>query len=146
MSTTVKHARRLLGMANRWALSELPGWSDDAHRDLLCRYGARKKEGRYSATTMDTNQLRLVIAVYERRGWRRIRTYDGRKIPLDIAHLVRLWGRLGQAGKVENPSRPALLAFCKRQTGRTIRSLDDLSKGEGSRIIEAMKSWLLARD
>lgn len=40
MSDLIKHYRQLVGIAKGWATKNLPGWSDDSHRDLLARYGA----------------------------------------------------------------------------------------------------------
>jgi hypothetical protein len=63
-------------------------------------------------------------------------------IPPRIAHLVRLWGRLGQAGKLDHATRPALLAYCERQTGHPVKDLDTLTVAESQDIISALKNWL----
>ncbi len=64
-----------------------------------------------------------------------------RTVPPRIAMLVKLWGKLGQAGKVKNASRPALLVFCARQTAKNVPDLDSLSIAECQSITEALKAW-----
>lgn len=160
MSDLIKHYRQLVGIAKGWALKNLVGWSDDSHRDLLARHGAIALElRRVSATTLNVPQLGAVLDDYERRGWPRSkrvfqsagpaqdrgappRAAGGRTVPPRIAHLVRLWGKLGQAGKVERATRPALLAFCARQVGRAVPDLDSLAIAECQAITEALKGWL----
>lgn len=151
MSDLVKHHRQLVGIAKTWAIAHLPGWSEECHRDLLRRWGATAVEGRVSATTLGERKLLAVLDDYERRGWPRNRQVfagrgkkaaTARKVTPAIAHLVRLWGRLGMSGKIANCSRPALLAWCGRQTGREVDDLDGLSPDELQRLIEALKGWL----
>ena len=148
MSALASHQRQLLGIAKTWALKNLPAWDEDCHRDLIRRHGAKRgTEGRYSALTMSGTQINAALADYEKRGWPRRGNYqtgtgETRRVPPQIAHIVRLWGRLGQAGKVEHATRDALLAFCARQTRREVRNLDALDAEEGVAIVEALKSWL----
>lgn len=148
MSELMKHQRQLLGIAKTWALANVPGWSDDCHRDLLAAHGGRASRGgdRVSALSMSSRQIGAALDDYARRGWPRRKTFSRgastKTVPPAIAHIVRLWGRLGQAGKVENASRPALLAWCARQTRREIPDLDCLDTGERQRLTEALKSWL----
>lgn len=147
MNDPIKHHRQLLALARTWACQHLPGWTDEAHRDLIARHGATEVDGRMSATTLTAPQLQAALADYEARGWvRHRRVFKGndsatRKVPPHIAHLVRLWARLGQAGKVRDAGRPALLAWVARQVGRTVPNLDALTTEEGQRLIEALKSW-----
>jgi phage gp16-like protein len=147
MSALEKHYRQLLGIAKGWAAKNIPGWDDDCHRDLLSRHGAQIAGGRVSATTMSVKQISAVLADYERRGWPREHRFAAaggatKSVPPRIALLVRLWGKLGQAGKVKSPTRPSLLAFCARQTGRDLPDLDSLSVAECQSLTEALKSWL----
>lgn len=147
MSDLLTHHRQLLGIAKGWALKNLTGWSDDSHRDLLARYGATMADGRISAVTMTVPQLVAALDDYQRRGWPRNRNVFGRDkaartVPPRIAYMVRLWGKLGQAGKVAKATRPALLAFCARQTGRAVPDLDSLDVAECQRVTEALKGWL----
>ncbi len=149
----IKHKRQLLGMAKTWACANLPGWSDDAHRDLIARHGATALTAcpdRVSATTLNTVQLEAALSDYELRGWpRQRRVYKAkdsgtaRPVPAHIAHMVRLWARLGQSGKVSQATRYALLVWVERQIGRSIKQLDDLSTAESQKIIEALKRWAM---
>lgn len=149
MADLIKHNLQLVGIAKTWALKNLPGWSDDSHRDLLQRHGAVEIEGRISASSMNLPQLGAALDDYERRGWPRTKRVfkndsgTAKKVPERIALLVKLWGKLGKAGKVDNATRPALLAFCSRQVGgRDVPNLDSLSVAECQAITEALKSWL----
>lgn len=147
MSDLAKHLLQLVGIAKTWAGKNLPGWCDDTHRDLLSRHGAAQIGGRISASSLNVPQLGAVLDDYERRGWPRQKGFaigkgKAKPVPPRIAHLVRLWGRLGQAGKVDNASRPSLLAFCARQTSHPVADLDSLSVEECQAITEALKAWL----
>lgn len=159
MSDLIRHYRQLVGIAKTWAEKTLPGWCDDTHRDLLHRHGAMEMGGRMSASTLNLTQLGAVLEDYERRGWVRVRQFGGnhpgpaghpskegnrqvRSVPPRIAHIVRLWGRLGMAGKVTKATRHALLAWCGRQVGRDVPDLDSLDPAECQRVIEALKGWM----
>ena len=148
MSDLLTHHRQLVGIAKGWALKNLPGWCDETHRDLLARHGATMVDGRVSASTLTVPQLGAVLDDYQRRGWPRTKKVFGqgkavaKPVPPRIAHLVRLWGKLGQAGKVAKATRPALLAFCARQVGREVPDLDSLDVAECQSITEALKGWL----
>lgn len=144
MAALLTHYRKLAGMAKGWAVKALPGWSDEAHRDLLARHGAQQVDGRTSASTMSAPQLRALLEDYGRRGWPgpTSQARQAKPVPPHIAHIVRLWSRLGQAGKLEHDTRPALLAWCGRQLGTTVADLDSLSATQCQRITEALKAWL----
>lgn len=148
MSALSKHLLQLVGIAKTWATKNLPGWTDDSHRDLLARHGGRRQGDKVSALTMTAPMLSSVLADYERRGWPREqrphKAGDGtrRPTPPDIAHIVRLWGMLAESGRVTNGSRQALLAWCGRQAGREVADLDSLTPAERRAIIEALKGWI----
>ena len=149
MSDLIKHYRQLVGIANTWAGKHLPGWDDDMHRELLARHGATAKEGRISASTLNLPQLSAVLDDYVARGWPRQKQWSGnntaaaaKTVTPQIRMMVKLWGKLGQAGKVANASRQALLAFCARQTAHNVPDLDSLTTEEGQAIIEALKAWM----
>lgn len=148
MTDLIKHYRQLLGIAKGWASKNVAGWNDETHRDLLSRHGAVQIEGRISASSMNMSQLAAALEDYERRGWPRTKAFNKRgsqeaaTVSPQISTIVKLWGKLGQAGKVQNSSRSALLTFCGRQVKRDINMLDALSKSECQGIIEALKSWL----
>ena len=143
MADMTRHYRQLVGIAKGWAIKHLPCWCDDIHRDLLARHGATSKDGRISASTMTQAQLRAVLDDYERRGWPRRKSFSRQNLPVtpQISLIVRLWGKLGQAGQIDHASRPALLAYCSRMMGRPVKSLDDLDDRDKSRLIECLKNW-----
>lgn len=147
MTDLIKHYRQLLGIANSWATKNLPGWCDELHRDLIARHGAIEIEGRLSASTMNMPQLSAALDDYERRGWPRTKTFSnkGQHAPVQVSPQIgqirKWWGKLDQAGKLKNASRAAMLTFCGNQAKREITKLDDLTKPECQRIIEALKSW-----
>lgn len=148
MSSLQKHIIQLVAIAKGWALANLPGWSDDSHRDLLAVHGAKEIDGRRSAKGMTAQQLGAVLDDYERRGWPRVKKQfkpgqSSRTVSPAIAHIVRLWGRIGNVGKVDNATRPALLAWCERQVGHAVKNLDALTVEEGQAVTEALKAWLV---
>ena len=144
MSDMTKHYRQLVGIAKSWAMQHLPGWCDEIHRDMLARHGATVKDSRVSASTMTTQQLNAVLDDYVRRGWPRRRGFG--KIDIHVTPQVRmivsLWGTLGQAGKVDRATRPAMLAYCSRMLGEPVKNLDDMTNKQRSYIIECLKNWL----
>jgi hypothetical protein len=149
VSDLIKHYLQLVGIAKGWASKNLPGWSDESHRDLLQRHGAVAIDGRISASSMNMPQLSAALEDYERRGWPRqkriFNAKDGgsaKKVPARIAFIVRMWGKLGKAGLVINDSRQGLLAFCARQTGHDVADMDSLTVAECQSIAEALKGWL----
>lgn len=146
MSSLAAHIIRLVAIAKGWALANLPGWTDDSHRDLLAAHGGRRSGDRISALTMTVPQLSAVLTDYERRGWPRQKKpfkagEKAKATPPDIAHIVRLWGLLGDSGRVDNASRPALLAWCARQVAHDVPDLDCLTTAERQSLIEALKGW-----
>lgn len=146
MSSLAAHIIRLVAIAKGWAMGNLPGWTDDSHRDLLAVHGGRRSGDRISALTMTVPQLSAVLSDYERRGWpRQKRPFKAgekaKATPPDIAHIVRLWGKLGDAGRIDNASRPDLLVWCGRQVGHEVPDLDGLTTAERQSLIEALKGW-----
>lgn len=146
MTDLFKHMLQLVGIAKTWAMKNLAGWSDESHRDLLTLAGGKAVDGKVSASTLSVPQFGAVLDSYEGRGWPRQKKVfkDGAKktaTPPDIAHIVRLWGKLGDAGKVESATRPALLAWCVRQVGHAVPNLDSLTPAERQKLIEALKGW-----
>jgi hypothetical protein len=146
MSGLSSHLMQLVGIAKNWALQSLPGWSDDVHRDILSAHGGRMIDGRVSARTMTTAQLSAVLDDYEHRGWPRDRKPfkvgdSGKAVPPDIKHIVRLWGRLADIGRIDDASRSALLVWAGRQLGIVVKDLDSLTTAERQSLIEGLKAW-----
>ena len=146
MKGLAAHLLQLVGIAKTWAIKNLPGWSDDSHRDLLGLHGARRRGDKLSALTMTVPQLSSVLDDYARRGWPREKKAfkageQKRATPPDIAHIVRLWGKLADAGRVASGTRASLLAWARRQTGHEVTDLDSLTPAERQALIEALKGW-----
>lgn len=149
MAELIKHYRQLVGIAKGWAEKNLSGWSDDDHRTLLERHGATAVDGRISASSLNLAQLGAVLDDYAQRGWPRHKTFRSgnqadkpKMVSAQIGLMVKLWGKLGQAGKIDNATRPALLSFCARQTAHNVADLDSLTGAESQAIIEALKAML----
>ncbi|WFP51420.1 regulatory protein GemA [Methylomonas sp. EFPC3] len=146
MADLLAHYIKLVGIAKSWAEKSLPGWGDDMHRTLLARHGATEHGGHISAKTLNVPQLANVLDDYAARGWPRRNTYGAgnstKAVSPQIGLIVKLWGKLGKAGKIANASRPALLAFCARQTAHNVPDLDSLTDMERQAIIEALKAWM----
>lgn len=64
---------------------------------------------------------------------------DGKKSARKVVRLIfGLWTELGRRGLIEHATRPALLAFCKRQTG--VDHPDWLSNQQANTVVEALKA------
>lgn len=138
-----------MGIAKGWTEKNLPGWTDDIHRALLERHGAAVINDRISASSLSLPQLGAVLDDYESRGWVRQKTFrrgdqagKPKKVSAQIGLMVKLWGKLGDAGKIKKATRSALLSFCARQTAHDVVDLDSLTTEEGQAIIEAIKAML----
>ena len=144
MADMTKHYRQLVGIAKGWAIKSIAGWSDECHRDLLARHGATVSNGHVSASTLTQKQLQSVLDDYARRGWPRRRGFGCAEIRVtpQVRMIVSLWGTLGQAGKVDRATRPAMLAYCSRMIGEPVKNLDDMTNKQRSYIIECLKNWL----
>jgi hypothetical protein len=156
MNTTLKHNRQLVGMAKSWAMTNIPHWDDQIHRDLLARHGAKAfpPDGRVSSTSMDAAQLNAVLDDYAQRGWpRRVSQFVAgsvqggssstrvvKQVPKLVAQIVRLWSMAGTAGTIAQPTRANLLKWCERQTGHTVPDLDSLTTTESQKLITALKA------
>lgn len=56
-----------------------------------------------------------------------------------VRKIYAMWAALGKAGRLDNPSKPALRAWIKRMTG-----VDDpewLDPGQAHQVIESLKQW-----
>ena len=144
MTDMTKHYRQLVGIAKGWAVKNLAGWSDECHRDLLSRHGATVSGGYVSASTLTQKQLQSVLDDYARRGWPRRRGFGCTEIRVtpQVRMIVSLWGALGQSGKVDRATRPAMLAYCSRMLDEPVKNLDDMTNKQRSYIIECLKNWL----
>lgn len=110
------------------------GLTEENYRAILTRVA-----GADSAAKIGPGGQLAVLKEFERLGWS-----PERKRPKSAKPGVRLifglWAELGRTGALDNPSRPALLAFVKRQTG--VDSPDWLSPAEVNKVVEGLKAML----
>lgn len=116
------------------------GLDEDTYRALLVRV-----TGKASLRAMSDAEKRAVIDDMKRLGFR-VRA-GGKAIPLSDKHYIRLihalWKNCHKLGVVENGSRQALRAFCKRFIAHGVDEVavdpDLLSYDQARPIIEALK-------
>lgn len=99
--------------------------------------------GKDSSALMTSVELGKAIEAFEALGFKQ--TFrgapDGRKSTRPGIRLIfGLWAELGRNGVIENPSRPALLAFVKKMTG--IDQPDWLDNKQANAVVEALKAML----
>ena len=110
------------------------GLTEENYRAILNRVG-----GVDSASKLAPAAQIRVLGEFERLGWKP--SFRGkRKLSSKpgVRLIFGLWKELGQKGLITNASRPALLAFVKRQTG-----VDDpewLKPAEVNSVVEALKA------
>lgn len=113
------------------------GLDEDTYRAMLERV-----TGKTSAADMDTRELALVLDEMRRLGVKRKpgteKDFTRSADPL-LRKMFAMWKAMGADGIVIDPSRPALRAFVKRQTG--IDNPEWLTGSDVSKVIEAFKQW-----
>lgn len=116
------------------------GLDEDSYRALLVRV-----TGQSSLRQMSERQKLAVVEELKRRGFR-IRS-GGKSLPLSTKPYIRmihaLWKSCHRAGAVENGSREALRAFCKRFVAHEDDTIavdpDLLTHRQATPIIKALK-------
>lgn len=116
------------------------GLEEDDYRALLVRV-----TGESSLRAMDERQKRTVLDELKRLGFR-VKS-KGRQLPQSVKPYIRmihaLWASCHRLGVIENGSREALRAFCKRFVAHGDDGVavdpDLLSYAQASPIIEALK-------
>lgn len=116
------------------------GMDDDDYRAMLARV-----TGVRSLRAMSTRQKNDVLTELKRLGFRV--TSGGKRLPASTKPYIRLihalWKSCHRAGAIENGSRAALRAFCKRfvahgEDGVAVDP-DMLSYEQATPVIEALK-------
>lgn len=116
------------------------GMDDDDYRAMLARV-----TGVESLRAMSTRQKNDVLTELKRLGFRV--TSGGKRLPASTKPYIRLihalWKSCHRAGAIENGSRAALRAFCKRfvahgEDGVAVDP-DMLSYEQATPVIEALK-------
>lgn len=116
------------------------GLDEDAYRAMLVRV-----TGAASLRQMSDRQKQAVIEELKRKGFR-IRS-GGKALPLSTKPYIRmihaLWKSCHRAGAIENGSREALRAFCKRFVAHGDDKIavdpDMLTHAQATPIIKALK-------
>jgi len=120
------------------------GIDDETRRELQ-----RLATGKDSLADMGEADLRLVVDQLKARGWAphgrgRRRHRMAPRGDLRLIHV--LWGALGRAGKLDNPTRAGLNAFVRRRFGphwgsvpADIDMLRDHDKIDA--VIQALRAW-----
>lgn len=116
------------------------GMVEDDYRALLVRV-----TGKDSLRTMTEKQLIAVLDEMKRLGFKV--KFKGSKLPASFKPWVRLihalWNNCYKSGIVQDKSRPALRAFCKRFVAHGVEGVivdpDMLSYAQATPIIEALK-------
>ena len=126
---------------------------EDDYRALLHRI-----TGKSSSAACTDFELEAILTEMKRLGWKpkvngakvNGAKVNGAKTNSAVAKVksekrhVRLvfaiWGELGRAGALDNPSRQALLAFVNRQTG--VSHPDWLTAKQANVVTEALKAML----
>lgn len=118
------------------------GWDETTYRSFLLNNGAREKDGRISASSMEPEQLYAAVKAMEAQGFVRTRktvlNTNNWRTPR-LKKITALWCALADAGVVTSKSEHAMHKFC-----RGIISADQIqwaSSQDLNKCIEALKSW-----
>ena len=128
-----------IAICKNWAIAEQAFFNDEAHRDILQRYGAIQVNGKFSATTLTTTQARAVIAHYEAMGAPKHKRKMADGTPPQVVTILHLWGRLGDNGKVY-ANRHTLMQWLHKHVGQC-HNIEDLTTKQRSQAIEQLKAW-----
>lgn len=153
-------------IAKRWACDNLPGFDDDAYRDLL-RECSKDAMGKAVSSSTDLNWRgrMAVLKRFEELGWepqpaKGARTFpppgsgggqgvvgggiSRRQADDDQSRMARgIWIDLHKLGEVRDPSEKALNGFVKRMTG--IADLHWCKDRQKYTVIEALKDMRARR-
>lgn len=110
------------------------GLDEDSYRAILLRVA-----GADSAAKLGAAGHAAVLAEFQRLGWKASpKEFNGKRSGKPGVRLIfGLWTELGNLGLV-TPTRPALFAFVKRQTG--VDNPDWLTPVDVNKVIEGLKA------
>jgi phage gp16-like protein len=122
------------------------GLDDEARRDLQLVV-----TGKDSLSAMSEAEMERLVAELRKRGFKpaskapaKARGKRAPRADLRFAHV--LWRLLGEAGKLDNPTREGLNAFVRRRFGKAWGAvpldIDDLQDWEKiDPVVQALKDW-----
>jgi phage gp16-like protein len=109
------------------------GLDDAAYRDAL-----QSSTGKRSAADLTEAELERALAGFARLGFKPATAGVKRSPYAHVRKVYAVWGAMGRDGSIENPTKEALHAFCKRQTG--VKNADWLSAAQASKVVEGLKA------
>lgn len=126
------------------------GLDDEARRDLQLVV-----TGKDSLSAMSEPEMERLVAELRKRGFKpalkapakAVAKARGKSAPrADLRFVHVLWRLLGEAGKLDNPTREGLNAFVRRRFGKVWGAvpldIDDLRDWENiDAIVQALKEW-----
>jgi phage gp16-like protein len=110
--------------------------------------------GKSSLTDMSERELKLVVDALETKGFvvqKSGKTGNKRAPRADLRLVHVLWGKLGEAGALREPSRAGLNNFIRKQFGETWQSVPadvDMLRDHTQidDVIQALKAWARRED
>lgn len=110
---------------------------EDDYRAVLTRIA-----GKASSGDCDDRELDKLIAEFKRLGWKQKSNPAGRgkSTKPHVRKIFALWRDAVTSGAISDGSRPALLAFVKRQTG--VDQPDWLTAKDANRVSEGLKAMI----
>ena len=116
------------------------GLDDDVYRDILTN-----TTGKNSTKDMNISELVRVLNRLKSNGFTvQPQTKEMADTPQNNL-ILHLWNTLHQKGIVKNQSEQALLKFIQRHF-KELKSLNELTSYQASKIIEHLKNWCLRAD
>lgn len=116
------------------------GLDDDVYRDIL-----NSETSKNSTKEMNISELIRVLKRLQSSGFT-IQPQTKEMVSTPQNNLIlHLWSTLYRHGIVKNPSEQALLKFIQRHF-KDLKSLNELTNYQASRIIEHLKNWCLRAD
>lgn len=122
------------------------GLDEEARRDLQLVV-----TGKGSLSEMTEAEMEALVAALRARGFKPAlkpaSKPRGKRAPrADLRFVHVLWRLLGEAGKLDNPTRDGLNAFIRRRFGKTWGAvqidIDDLRDWEKiDAVVQALKEW-----
>jgi phage gp16-like protein len=89
--------------------------------------------GKHSSTLLTESEINAVLTEFKRLGYNPVN-----KREKYIKKISYLWLQLGEAGKLKNPSKAAMVIYCKRTCKGSIYKA---TITELNIIIESLKAW-----